>query len=104
MHFFLLIFISFSSITLYGQSVYSWKLTKDDGLPSNEIYGLFQDSKGNLWIGTDGGVCYYDGVTVHTYNNEFQTSNSNAHILEDYLGRIWFKNFNLKLFVNVVGY
>ena len=78
--------------------MYSWKLTKDNGLPSNEIYGLFQDSKGNLWIGTDGGICYYDGISVQNFSNEFQTSNSNAHILEDSRGRIWFKNFNLFIF------
>ena len=64
---------------------------------SNEIYGLF-GLKRELWIGTDGGICYYDGISIHKFSNEFQTSNSNAHILEDSRGRIWFKNFNGQFF------
>jgi len=33
------------------------------GLPSNLIYSLIKDSQGFIWIGTDNGLCRYDGVT-----------------------------------------
>ncbi|MHC1736745.1 MAG: two-component regulator propeller domain-containing protein [Ignavibacteriaceae bacterium] len=33
------------------------------GLPSNVIYSCIKDSRGFIWIGTDNGLCRYDGVT-----------------------------------------
>ena len=32
-----------------------------DGLPSNTIYCTMQDRNGFIWIGTDDGICVYDG-------------------------------------------
>src|SRR5258707_163271 len=41
--------------------------TTRDGLPSNHVTALCQDSQGFLWIGTDEGVCVYDGQVFRTY-------------------------------------
>ena len=35
-----------------------------EGLPSDVVYGLFQDNKGYLWIATENGVCRHDGVEI----------------------------------------
>ena len=34
---------------------------KNDGLSGNIVRSLFQDSKDNIWIGTDDGVTTFDG-------------------------------------------
>ncbi len=38
-----------------------------DGLPSNRITSIFQDSRGYLWIGGDSGLSVYDGISFKTY-------------------------------------
>ncbi|WMX12721.1 histidine kinase [Aureispira sp. CCB-E] len=81
-----------------AQDPYHWKLTDDDGLPNMEIYGLYQDSKGYMWIATDGGLCRYDGKEIITYTSEDQKRTSAASIQEDSRGTIWYKNFAGQLF------
>jgi ligand-binding sensor domain-containing protein len=34
-----------------------------DGLNSNNIYSILQVTDGNLWVGTEAGLCIYDGKT-----------------------------------------
>ena len=36
-------------------------LTASEGLPSNWVGALLQDQQGMIWIGTDRGLCRYDG-------------------------------------------
>ncbi|HYV93790.1 MAG TPA: two-component regulator propeller domain-containing protein [Chitinophagales bacterium] len=74
-------------------------LTTDDGLPSNNIYDIFQDSKGFIWISTDDGVCRYDGIQFTTYKHNGNDSNSLVNnivqsIAEDQDGNMWFGTEN----------
>ncbi len=41
--------------------------TTKNGLPSNWVTSIFQDSRGYLWIGGDGGMSVYDGIRFKTY-------------------------------------
>lgn len=40
------------------------KLSTEEGLPSNIIYSILQDQKGIIWIGTEQGLCKYDGKNM----------------------------------------
>lgn len=42
--------------------------TVRDGLPSNRILALYQDSRGFLWIGTNNGLSVYDGASFKNYS------------------------------------
>ncbi len=53
--------------SLLSQSPPFHNYTTTDGLPSNHITALCQDSKGFLWIGTDEGLSVYDGEVFKTY-------------------------------------
>lgn len=68
-------------------------LTDEDGLPSMEVYHLYQDSKGYVWIGTADGICRYDGITFQKYTAENLTGRALTGITEDLQGRIWCHNF-----------
>lgn len=51
-------------------------LTVKDGLPSNSIRAITQDMDGFIWIGTDEGICRYDGSQIKIYQNQRDTPNS----------------------------
>ena len=43
--------------------------TVDDGLSSNHVYGIVQDSIGFIWFGTDNGLCRFDGCEFRCYTH-----------------------------------
>ncbi|MBD1210572.1 MAG: hypothetical protein H9535_19245 [Ignavibacteria bacterium] len=43
-------------------------ITEQDGLPSNNVYGMYEDRRGILWISTDKGVAAYNPATK-TFRN-----------------------------------
>ncbi|MBI1804841.1 MAG: hypothetical protein HYR77_10265 [Ignavibacteria bacterium] len=62
----LLFFSNFSSA--YCQVLPFHYYTTKDGLPSNDIHALYQDSRGFIWIGTAEGLSLYDGNAFTNYN------------------------------------
>lgn len=42
-------------------------ITIRDGLPSNHVNDMVQDSQGFVWMATAGGLCRYDGYSFVTY-------------------------------------
>ena len=63
------------------------------GAPSEEIYDLFPDSKGFIWLGHSLGLSRYDGISFTTFNHPEATSAGISDIQEDRQGKIWFHNF-----------
>jgi len=43
------------------------ELTVEQGLPSDSIHVITRDSRGFVYIGTDEGLCRYDGITLETF-------------------------------------
>jgi|GEM_PF-4099995 signal transduction histidine kinase len=79
----------------WGQSLIHRNITTADGLPSNFINHFFQDSKGNMWIATDKGVCRYNGrsfmrLTVDDGLPKNMITCSN----QDRKGNMWFGSFS----------
>ncbi len=107
-HDFMLIFSGMRRLWVYlgllfplfaaGQDPYYRLIDDADGLPSNSVYGLFQDSKGFIWITTDDGLCRYDGHSFKSYFSTSQSSKAGSNIFEDILGRIWYENFDGQLY------
>ena len=83
----------FSQIT-FGQNPYYYSIDRTNGLPSNSVYDIFQDSKGFMWFATGKGLCRYDGSVFKTFTSDNQTSKSGSCINEDSFGRIWYCNFD----------
>ena len=89
----IILLLLFSQIT-FGQNPYYYSIDKTNGLPSNSVYDIFQDSKGFMWFATGKGLCRYDGSVFKTYTSDTQTSKSGSCINEDSFGRIWYCNFD----------
>ncbi|HEX8038521.1 MAG TPA: two-component regulator propeller domain-containing protein [Chryseosolibacter sp.] len=81
-----------------GQSHTIFHFSVPEGLPSSEVYEVYEDKTGFLWFATDNGVARYDG-------NEFQVFDVKDGLtdpvvfgfFEDDLGRIWFRTFSGRL-------
>ena len=70
--------------------------TNPGSLSNNDVHAIYEDSKGYLWIGTDGGLNKYDKSTgsfiryLHDPNNHRSIgSNSVWAIDEDSTGDLW---------------
>jgi signal transduction histidine kinase/ligand-binding sensor domain-containing protein/DNA-binding response OmpR family regulator len=48
----------------------------EDGLSSNTVYAVLQDSKGYMWFGTENGLNRFDGYTFTVYRNISRNENS----------------------------
>jgi len=93
---FLFILLAFFSSS--AQNPYIHQYTTHDGLPSNTVYYIYQDSKKFIWFATDAGVSRYDGTSfTHYRKKDGLSSNEVIRIKEDSFGRIWFFNFNATL-------
>lgn len=68
------------------------------GLPTEEVFDLYPDSKGYLWVSHTLGISRFDGRNFTHFTNNDQTTTGIAGICEDKQGRIWCYNFNGQLF------
>lgn len=66
-------------------------ITKEEGLPSNEIYCIFKDRENIIWIGTDNGIAKLQSTGFKNYVEEKGLlSGSIWTILEEIDGKILF--------------
>jgi ligand-binding sensor domain-containing protein/signal transduction histidine kinase len=64
------LFSLFLSRQAYPQVLPFDNYTIKEGLPSNWITTIFQDSRGYLWLGGDGGLSVYDGVSFKIFGKD----------------------------------
>ncbi|MBA3827499.1 MAG: histidine kinase [Taibaiella sp.] len=64
---------------------------KKEGIGSDYVYQLYPDTKGNIWMATDGaGVCMYNGQQYLHWDSFFSKNNKVAYsITEDAQGNMW---------------
>lgn len=81
----------FLTITGYTQQYNFENYSVDNGFPPI-VYSIFQDSRGYLWLGTDGqGVCRFDSYNKIFYNkSNGLVGNTVRSVIEDKYYRLWF--------------
>ena len=94
----LLITLLLTALNLSAQNPYIQHYTTSDGLQSNTVYYIYQDSQKFIWFATDAGVSRYDGTIFTNYRKkDGLNSNEVIRIKEDSFGRLWFFNLNGRL-------
>ncbi len=79
----------------WGQQPVLCHYTVRDGLPSNVVYDVMQDSRGFIWISTDQGVSRFDGTGFRNFTSEDGLpDNEIFRALEDDEHRIWLVCYN----------
>lgn len=94
---FFLIILSYS-VGLFSfdkQNISFKKLNFKESLPNSIVKRVFQDSRGFVWLGTEAGICRYDGYNLITIKSNIEhptllTSGNILCIAEDKNRRIWF--------------
>ncbi len=82
---------------VFGQNYFNNPVTLnvENGLSNDSIHIITKDSRGFIWIGTDGGLCRFDGSLIETFQNhprygDFFVNNRIFHLAEDRLsGDLW---------------
>ncbi|MCD4696158.1 MAG: histidine kinase [Bacteroidales bacterium] len=79
---------------LIGQNYYTRNFTMQNGMPSNSVRSLYTASDGLLWIGTDAGLCRFDGKKFNTFSQgDGFTGNKIWSITEDENNNMWFGDY-----------
>lgn len=88
----LLLFFFFLTGLAFGQFTHpSYRqYTMRDGLPQMQIWSMFQDSRGYLWIGTKGGLSRFNGEKFTNFTEKDGLADNLIEVIcEDFTGRIW---------------
>ncbi len=98
---FIILFFAQLVSTVYAQldTTSITRYSIENGLPSNTVYDIVEDKDGFIWMGTDAGLCRYDGQYFKTYTSE--DGAPDIEILDlfvDSKNRIWCNSFNGKIF------
>ena len=84
-----------NSVFLSGQYKSEIKTySTNDGLPSKNTTATLKDKRGFIWVGTENGLCRFDGYTFKVFSNKTADSSSISNnfvnaIVEDHQGKIW---------------
>lgn len=85
----LLACLSFFCIYSFGQQYPVKSYTVTEGLIQSQVTALAQDHRGNIWIGTKGGVSVFDGDHFQNYGPDSLLTGAVKDIEEDPSGNIW---------------
>ena len=70
------------------------RLTAEDGLSGNQVFGVAQDKHGFMWFGSINGLSRYNGASVKVYRHDPDDPNSLGHnfvraMIADQSGQLW---------------
>lgn len=95
----LLVIFLFLSLSVFSQkeskTVLSFaQISTTQGLPTNEVHCIYQDKQGFIWIGTNSGLCQYDGAQLkvvkdNLFNPGLPINNYIRCIVEDDQQQLW---------------
>ena len=72
--------------------------TIDDGLPHSNVFRVIQDSKGFIWVGTEMGLCRFDGMRFETFDYYPPVQDKQIlGIMEAHDSTIWINTYDSKL-------
>lgn len=90
--------ILLSYLASHAQSFTTYNYSVPEGLPTSEVYEVYQDRKGFIWFATDNGVVKFDGSRMETFHTKDGLTDPVVFsFFEDHKGRLWFRTFSGQL-------
>lgn len=96
---FTLLCVCFFCLLANAQELNFKNFTQEDGLPSNEVYDVFQDKNGCVWFATDRGIAQYNGYEFKKF--EPKDGLTDITVFDFFLQEdetVWCSTFNNKVF------
>ena len=69
----------------------------ENGLPGLTVYQVLQDDKGYIWMGTQNGICRFDGREFKVWGLDQLADKEIIYLKQDKLGRVWFHNLSMQI-------
>ncbi len=88
------IIILFFCVSVQAQGVFYENINAQAGLPSENIYDIYKDSKGYMWFSSEIGLLRFNGNSFKLFESNSSLSKSGSYIKEDLFGRIWYQSFD----------
>jgi ligand-binding sensor domain-containing protein len=80
-----------SVFSLRAQDYHFWNYTRQDGLASNTVYRVVQDSLGFIWAATDNGLSRFDGTSFKNFStDDGLPDNEIVNLYVDSHNRLWY--------------
>lgn len=93
----LLFLFIFHNQLLVAQEPYFINYSIEDGLPSSNVYSVFQEQNGIIWFTTDVGIVKYNSKNFELFNTDDGLSDNEVFKMsKDFKGRIWLQTLNGK--------
>ena len=90
----LFLFVNFDA---YAQEYIYKHFGVNDGLPSSEVYKIYQDKGGYIWFATDKGLSRYNGYVFENFNtSDGLTGNVVLQFYPQSNGQIWCYTYHNK--------
>ncbi len=88
---FIYIIVFFYCVSLNAQQFNFQNYSLAEGLAQSQVYAMLEDSRGYIWMGTQGGgLCQFDGRTFQTFTvRDSLPDNVVESIFEDSKGILW---------------
>ncbi len=81
------------STPLHAQYPVMQHWAQENGLPSNIVFDVAQDSRGYIWFGSEKGLIRFDGKDIRQYTHPKMNGTAVSNVFEDNQGRMWCQNF-----------
>lgn len=87
----LIVLITLIKLEIIGQQYPFVNFTLENSLPGNQVWDIYQDSKGYIWLATTAGLIRHDGQNHILFNETSGLTGYFAYnISEDSKGNVWF--------------
>jgi ligand-binding sensor domain-containing protein len=64
----IVVFLFFVAKCTFGQDLCFTNYNSRNGLPSSQVYDIFQDKNGDIWFATDRGLAKYNGFEFKLFD------------------------------------
>ncbi|MCH2223770.1 MAG: LytTR family transcriptional regulator DNA-binding domain-containing protein [Crocinitomicaceae bacterium] len=96
---YILVIIFFVPYFLFGQEVKFEVFNENSGLPSTQVYDIYQDENGYLWFASDRGIARYDGYNFESFGlKDGVPANTVFKFYPQENGNVWCSTFNNRFF------
>ncbi len=92
---FTLFFLFFITVSSFGLDLCFTNYNSRNGLPSSQVYDMFQDKNGDMWFATDRGIVKYDGFNFKVFDvSTGLPSNTIFDFFPQKNGTVWCSTIN----------